>query len=173
MQSAESLSASARGGWLQGSSSRCCPPPGPLLKEACVRDEPSLAYTCPAAGGDSRAAASLPGSPSPGPQDTHPGSLGLMMPWACSWGPLPTEAFASSPHLCPHPAGLIVPSPRPRHPHSRPCLLRVLQTHPNPSTNHTRPLMHSLSVHLPDDVVSISPAAHTSPCQLGPALQGA
>lgn len=102
-----------------------------------------------------------------------PWSLGLLMSWACSWGPLPTEAFASSPHLCPHPAGLTVPSPRPRHPHSRPCLLRALQTHPNPSTNHTRPLMHSLSVHLPDDVVSISPTAHTSPCQLGPALQGA
>lgn len=56
----------------------------------------SLAYTCPPAGGDSSAAALVPDSPSPGPQDTCPEALALM-PWACSRGLLPMETCASSP----------------------------------------------------------------------------
>ena len=68
---------------LQGASSRRRPPPGPLLKEACVQEQPEPGLHLPAAGGDSRAAASLPGSPSPGPQDTTlepwpPDALGLL-----------------------------------------------------------------------------------------------
>lgn len=140
MQSAESLG--QRSGVAPGLLLKMLPRPGPLLKEACVRRAKPGSAPARLRVGDSRG---CPTSRLSQPWAAgHPlRSLGLLMPWACSWGPLPTEAFASSSHLCPHPCR---PHCLPVHagPHSRPCLLRVLQTHPNPSTNHTHPLMHSL-----------------------------
>lgn len=165
------------GGGGGGRGSRAPPrdaalPRGPSSRKPVCRSSLSLAYTCPLRAGTAEQPPHFQALPALGHR-TPPWSLGHLTPWACSRGPLPTEACASSPHLCPQPAGLIVLSLCPCHPHSHPCLLRALQTRPNPSTDHTRPLTHSLSVCLLDDAVSIHPPAHTSPCQPGLALWGA
>lgn len=147
-------------------------PRGPPEGSLCAQD-PSQAWPThlPGCGWGQQAAASLPGSPA-GAAGHPPWSLGLLMPWACSWGPLPRSLCLQPPPLPPHPAGLIVPSPRPRHPHST-SLFAPLFSRLTPTPARITPtLCHSLSVHLPDDVVSIQstwltphPANWGRPCR--------